>query len=71
MKAYMLQINMSKKFQPADYKMLGIVEATSKEEAKEKAKAGDFKELFTSTDHHLSHCTIDACRVTVLRHPAF
>ena len=67
MKAYMLQINMSKKFQPADYKMLGIVEATSKEEAKEKAKAGDFKEMFTSKDHHLSHYTIDACKVSLFK----
>ena len=67
MRAYKLEINMSKKFQPADYKMLAIVEAASKEEAKEKAKAGDFKEMFTSIDHHLSHSTIDACKVSLFK----
>ena len=70
MKAYKLEINMSKKFQPAFYMLMAIVEASSKEEAKQKAKEGEYKEMFTSADH-LSHSTIDACRVTVLRHPAF
>lgn len=64
MRAYILEVNTSKKFQPANYVSLCIVDAKNKQEAKELVKKGEWRERFTSTDH-ISNVTIEASRVRI------
>jgi hypothetical protein len=46
MKTYLVSANHAKKFQSAEYVYVGTVEANNKKEALEKAKVGEFVQIF-------------------------